>query len=216
MLLIAENFIQIIFLILSRSQRTRESARTRSHLSKTHLTRNTYGMLQFVTNAGESQWAFDSPAVNLSFEAAIFEFVTSASVSARALLLGMEMKIAELRLGFGFLAVVWIWRSGLQHTNKIVSFRNYVAVLVFFMVLLSVTACRRKRCFLWPMANKVNITWQVKFKRFQMLFILRCKVKFCLTLCNLGLLLETSWQQKSHNKTSKLFNDAIENNWYDN
>ncbi len=49
------------------------------------------------------------------------------------------------------------WRSGLQHTNKIVSFRNYVAVLVFFMVLLSVTACRRKRCFLWPMANKVNI-----------------------------------------------------------
>ncbi len=55
MLLIAENIIQIIFLILSRSQRTRESARKRSHLSKTHLTRNTYGMLQFVTNAGESQ-----------------------------------------------------------------------------------------------------------------------------------------------------------------
>ncbi len=58
-----------------------------------------YGMLQFVTNSGESQWAFDSPAVNLSFEAATFEFVTS-SVSARALLftvagLGMEMKIAE-------------------------------------------------------------------------------------------------------------------------
>ncbi len=42
--------------------------------------------------------------------------------------------------------------------NKIVSFRNYVAVLVVFMVLLSVTACPRKRCFLWPMANKVNIT----------------------------------------------------------
>ncbi len=50
-------------------------------------------------------------------------------------------------------------------------------------VLLSVTACRRKRCFLWPMANKVNITWQVKVKRFQMFFILRFKVKSCLILC---------------------------------
>ncbi len=41
--------------------------------------------------------------------------------------------------------------------NKIVSFRNYVAVLVFYIVLLSVTACQKKR-FLCPMANKVNIT----------------------------------------------------------
>ncbi len=41
--------------------------------------------------------------------------------------------------------------------NKIVSFRNYVAVLVFYIVLLSSTACPRET-LLWPMANKVNIT----------------------------------------------------------
>ncbi len=135
MLLIAENIIQIIFLILSRSQRTRESARTRSHLSKTHLTRNTYGMLQFVTNAGESQWAFDSPAVNLSFEAAIFEFVTSASVSARALLLGMEMKIAELRLGFGFVPRSRMDFEDLDYSTRIKLF-HFVIMLRFW-------------CFLW-------------------------------------------------------------------
>ncbi len=54
--------------------------------------------------------------------------------------------------------------------NKIVSFHNYVAVLVFYIVLLSVTACPRKR-FLWPMANKVNITCQVKVKRLQKCYL---------------------------------------------
>ncbi len=44
------------------------------------------------------------------------------------------------------------WRSVLQRTNTIVSCRNYVAVLVYFIVLLSVTACRRKR-FFWHMEN---------------------------------------------------------------
>ncbi len=178
-----------------------------------------HGMSQSVTNAGESQWAFDSPAVNLSFEAATFEFKTSASsVSA-----GFAYTVAGFaaRDGDEDLRIkAWIWvcssqseDSGLQRTNKIVSFRNYVAVFVFFIVLLSVTACRRKHCFLWPMANKVNITWQVKVKRFQMLFILRFKLKSCLTLCRPII----GNDSRNHtNKTSKQFNDAIENNWYDN
>ncbi len=46
------------------------------------------------------------------------------------------------------------WRSGLQRMNKIVSFRNYVAVLVFFIVLLSVTACPRKNAFCGPWQTK--------------------------------------------------------------
>ncbi len=60
----------------------------------------------------------------------------------------------------------WIWVCSsqsyrfwrLQFPNKIDSFCNYVAFLVYFMVLLSVTACRRK-CLLCPTGDKVNITW---------------------------------------------------------
>ncbi len=81
-------------------------------------------------------------------------------------------------------------------------------------------------------------TWQVKFKRFQMLFILRFKVKSCLTLCrpfignklaaeqnemlsfhlskrvkNLRMQLETSyliWQLKT---TNDKINPAIYRSW---
>ncbi len=81
MLLIAENIIQIIFLILSLSvNSSREGARMLASFK--HTPHQKHGMSQSVTNAGESQWAFDYPAVNLSFEAATFEFVTSVSVSA--------------------------------------------------------------------------------------------------------------------------------------
>ncbi len=47
-----------------------------------HTPHQKHGLSQSVTNAGESQWAFDYSAVNLSFEAATFEFVTDASVRA--------------------------------------------------------------------------------------------------------------------------------------
>ncbi len=72
-----------------------------------------------------------------------------ACQSARALLfIGLATRDGDV--DHRIKAWIWVcssqsygfWRSG---TNKIVSFRNYVAVLVFFMVLLSVTACRRKR-----------------------------------------------------------------------
>ncbi len=42
------------------------------------------------------------------------------------------------------------WRSGLHRTNKMHSFSNYVVVLVFFIVLLSVIVCWRKHfCGPW-------------------------------------------------------------------
>ncbi len=161
-------------------------ARARDRIFQKHTSPETVGMLQFVTNAGESQWAFDSPAVwssNIWIRNELNQR-TGFIVYGRWTRDGDEDRRIKAWIWVCSSQSYGFWRSGLQHTNKIVSFRNYVAVLVFFMVLLSVTACRRKRCFLWPMANKVNITWQVKVKRFQMLFILRCKVKSCLTLCN--------------------------------
>ncbi len=39
--------------------------------------------------------------------------------------------------------------------DTIVSCRNYVAVLVFFIVLLLVSTCQGKH-FLWPMANMTS------------------------------------------------------------
>ncbi len=113
------------------------------------------------------------------------------------------------------------WRSGLQRINKIVSFRNYVAVLVFYIVLLSVTACPRKR-FLWPMANNVNITWQVKVKRLQKCYLFwGFKVKSCLTLCRhiLGNELEEITQNRTkcyHFILGKRVNNWKQGNWYDN
>ncbi len=68
MLLIAENIIQIIF-------RELVKARARMIASFKNTPHQKHGMSQFVMNAGESQCAFDSPAINLSFEAATFEFV---------------------------------------------------------------------------------------------------------------------------------------------
>ncbi len=136
-------------------------------------------------------------------------------------LLGTEMKITRMK------AWIWVcssqpcgfWRSGLQCMNKIVSCRDYVAVLLLFIVLLSVTACRRKR-FLWPMANKVNITWQVNLvKRSQMLFIWRFKVKSWLASCRPFIANELAAEITQQNEMlsfhikwrSKLFNDAIGN-----
>ncbi len=54
----------------------------------------------------------------------------------------------------------WIWicssqSYGLQSMNQIVSCRNCCGFGIFFIVLLSGTACRRK-CFLWPMANMTS------------------------------------------------------------
>ncbi len=57
MLLIAENIIQIIFLILSSPEGARMLA------SFKHTPHQKHGMSQSVTNAGESQWAFDYSAV---------------------------------------------------------------------------------------------------------------------------------------------------------
>ncbi len=66
------------------------------------------------------------------------------------------MKIAELRLGFGFVPRSRMDSEDLDYSARIKWF-HFVIMLHIFIVLLSVTACRRKR-FLWPMANKVNIT----------------------------------------------------------
>ncbi len=189
-----------------------------------HTPHQKHGMSQSVTNAGESQWAFDYSAVNLSFEAATFEFVRSASsVSAGFAVYGRWTRCSGIK------AWIWVcssqsygfWRSGLQRMNKIVSFRNYVAVLVFYIVLLSVTACPRKR-FLWPMANKVNITWQVKVKRLQKCYLFwGFKVKSCLTLCRhiLGNELAEIIQNRTkcyHFILGKWVNNWKQGNWYDN
>ncbi len=57
MLLIAENIIQIIFLILSSPEGALMLA------SFKHTPHQKHGMSQSVTNTGESQWAFDYSAV---------------------------------------------------------------------------------------------------------------------------------------------------------
>ncbi len=111
---------------------------TRLLASFKHTPHQKHGLSQSVTNAGESQWAFDYSAVNLSFEAATFEFVTDASV--RALLFTVTGLAAQdgdedRRIK----AWIWVcssqsygfWRSGLQRTNKMVSFRNYVVYWYF-------------------------------------------------------------------------------------
>ncbi len=223
MLLIAENIIQIIFLILSLSVNSSpEGARTLASFK--HTPHQKHGMSQSVTNAGESQWAFDYSAVK--------PVVWSGNIwirqSARALLFtvaGLAARDEDSRIK----AWIWVcssqsygfWRSGLQRINKIVSFRNYVAVLVCYIVLLSVTACPRKR-FLWPMANKVNITWQVKVKRLQKCYLFwGFKVKSCLTLCRhiLGNELAEITQNRTkcyHFILGKLVNNWKQGNWYDN
>ncbi len=69
--------------------------------------------------------------------------------------------------------------------NKIVSFRNYVAVLVcFFIVLLSVTACG-ENAFLWPMAkqSKHYLTSNGLNDCRKCYLFEGFKVKSCLTLC---------------------------------
>ncbi len=163
MLLIAENIIQIIFLILSRSQRTRESARTRSHLSKTTPHQK---HVRHVAICDECRR--EPMSVRFSCRKPV---VWSGNIWIRN----------ELSQRAGFIvygrwtrdgdedrrvkAWIWVcssqsygfWRSGLQHTIKLFHFVIMLRFWCFFMVLLSVTACRRKRCFLWPMANKVNI-----------------------------------------------------------
>ncbi len=62
---------------------------------------------------------------------------------------GLDLGLFSQSYGFG--------RFGLQRTNKIVYFVIMFAFLVFYIVLLSVTVFR-ENTFLWPMANKVNIT----------------------------------------------------------
>ncbi len=190
-----------------------------------HTPHQKHGMSQSVTNAGESQWAFDYSAVK--------PVVWSGNIwirqLARALLFtvaGLAARVEDSRIK----AWIWVrssqsygfWRSGLQRMNKIVSFRNYVAVLVFYIVLLSVTACPRKR-FLWPMANKVNITWQVKVKRLQKRYLFwGFKVKSCLTLCRHIIGNELA-AEITQNRTkcyrfilSKRVNNWKQGNWYDN
>ncbi len=138
-----------------------------------HTPHQKHGMSQSMTNASKSQWAFDYPPVNLLFGAATFEFVTSASVSAGFAVYSHWTRCSGRDEDRQMKAWIWIcssqlygfWRSGLHRTNKMYSFSNYVVVLVFFIVLLWVIVCWRKR-FLWPMA-KVNISWKVKVKRFK-------------------------------------------------
>ncbi len=76
-----------------------------------------------------------------------------------SLLLGMEMKIAdaEERLGFGSVPRNRMDYGDLDYSARIKLF-HFVIKLRFwcFSVLLSVIASRRK-CFVWPMAKKVNI-----------------------------------------------------------
>ncbi len=84
---------------------------------------------------------------------------------------------------------------------------------MFFIVILSVTACQETAfCGPWQ-------TWQVKVKRFQMLSILRFKVKSCLTLCRPFIGNELGAEITQQNEMlsfriklmSKQFNDTIEN-----
>ncbi len=101
MLLIAENIIQIIFLILSLSVNSSPEG-ARMLASFKHTPHQKHGMSQSVRNAGESQWAFDYSAVKpVVWSGNIW--IRNERVSQRGLyclwsldlLLGMEMKIAE-------------------------------------------------------------------------------------------------------------------------
>ncbi len=73
-----------------------------------HTPHQKHGMSQSVTKAGESQRAFDYPAVKLVVWSSNI-WIRNERVGQRGLcclqsldsLLGMEMKIAEWRLGFG-------------------------------------------------------------------------------------------------------------------
>ncbi len=98
MLLISENIIQIIFLIRELVSWRRAHARIfQTHTSPEH------GMSQSVTNAGESQWAFDYSAVKPVVWSGNIWIRKERVVSQRGLyflrsldsLLGMELKIAE-------------------------------------------------------------------------------------------------------------------------
>ncbi len=98
MLLIAENIIQIIFLILSLSVNSSPEG-ARMLASFKHTPHQKHGMSQSVTNAGESQWAFDYSAVWSGNIWIRKERVVSQRglycLRSLDLLLGMEMKIAE-------------------------------------------------------------------------------------------------------------------------
>ncbi len=102
MLLIAENIIQIIFLILSLSVNSSPEG-GRMLASFKHTPHQKHGMSQSVTNAGESQWAFDYSAVKPVVWSGNIWIRKERVVSQRGLyclrsldlLLGMEMKIAE-------------------------------------------------------------------------------------------------------------------------
>ncbi len=164
MMLITENNTRIIFLIFSLS----ELMKTRAclHHSNTHHQKH---MSQSVTNAGESQWAFGYPAVKpVVWSGNIW--IRNERVSQRGLccvrsldsLLGWDedrrMK-AWIRVCFS--QSYRFWRSGLQRMNKTVSCRNYVAVLMFFIVYCqSPHVGGNTFCGPWQ-------TWQVKVKRFQ-------------------------------------------------
>ncbi len=92
-------------------------------------------------------------------EVPIFERVTSESVWVLLLTVtaqdGDEDHWIKAWIWFCSSQSYGFWRFGLQRTNKIDSFCNYVAFfgVFYFMVLLSVTACRRKR-LLCPMMVK--------------------------------------------------------------
>ncbi len=76
---------------------SREGAR-RVLASFKHTPHQKHGMSQFVTNAGESQWAFDYPAVNPVVWSQIYERISQHGLCGLRLLdllLEMEMKIAE-------------------------------------------------------------------------------------------------------------------------
>ncbi len=114
-----------------------------------------------------------------------FEFVTSASVSTGFVVNshwtccpGWNWRSPNKGLDLGLFQSYRFWRSGLQHTNKVVWFRNYVVVLVFFYSSYCQSQHVGENTFCGPWQ-----TWQVKVKRFQMLLILRFKLKSCLTLC---------------------------------
>ncbi len=98
------------------------------------------GMSQSVTNAGESQWSFDYPAVKHVIRSGNIWIRTSESISQWRVgfavhgrwitcCSGWKMKIAEWR--FGFRSVPHS-RMDYSAWKKIVSCRNYVAVLVLF------------------------------------------------------------------------------------
>ncbi len=115
-----------------------------------------------------------------------------------------------------------VWSGNIWIRNERISQRGlYCLRLVFFIVLLSFTACRRKR-FLWAMANKVNITWQVKVKWLQKCYwFWGFKVKSCLTLCRpiLGNELAEITQNRTkcyHFILGKWVNNWKQGNWYDN